>query len=493
MATAAGRVSTGVTDYTQGVAGLAAQCAASGAAPTFCAQLESVAGQGAQLRTGAAGVASGADELASGAQQLATGAAGLADGAAPLRSGAAELASGADRLTAGAGQFSDGAARLTAGGNALGDGLRQLATGAPQLVQGVAAAAQAAQQLSTGATALSTGAGQLSGGLDRLAQAAPQLSAGIGQAATAADRLATGAAGLRTGATQLASGAQQAASGAAQLDTGAQSAATGAAGLEQGTSALRSGVAQVDNGARDLAKGLTDGAKQIPTYDPSQRDRLATVVAEPVGTDGVRLHRVAAYGYGLAPYFIAIGLWVGGMGLFFMLRPLPTRAIASTAPSWRVALAGFAPAALFGLLQAGVLTALLLWGLDLEIASPGRLFGVAVLASLTFVAINHALVAALGAAGRFVGLILLVLQLSAAGATYPIEASPEFFQWWHPLLPMTYAVRAFRSLIAGGDLHLVPAAAVLLCWLVAALVVTIVTARRQRTWSIARLRPVRAA
>ena len=55
------------------------------------------------------------------------------------------------------------------------------------------------------------------------------------------------------------------------------------------------------------------------------------------------------------------------------------------------------------------------------------------------------------------------------------------------------ATRAFRSLIAGGTLHLAPAAAVLVCWLVGALCVTVLTAHRQRTWSVARLRPARAA
>lgn len=181
------------------------------------------------------------------------------------------------------------------------------------------------------------------------------------------------------------------------------------------------------------------------------------------------------------------------MGLFFMLRPLPQRAIASTAPSWRVALAGFAPGALFGVVQALVLTAVLHWWVGISIASPWLFLAFAILASLAFVAINHALVAALGAPGRFVGLLLIVLQLSAAGATYPIETTPEFFQVLHPLLPLTYAVRAFRSLIAGGTLHLAPAAAALACWLLAALVLTVFAAHRQRSWSLARLRPQRVA
>lgn len=496
LAGGAAGVSDGVDDYTRAVSALAGQCETATQGPAsdaFCAQLTRVAGQGGALREGAAQTATGARALATGSEQLADGAADLAQGAAPLRTGADALAQGASRLDSGASQFATGAGRLSSGGDELGDGLRALAQGAPQLVSGAGAAADAADQLATGADEMATGAGRLSTGLDALAQGAPQLSAGIAHAADAAGQLSTGAGRLSTGATQLSTGAQQAATGARQVDEGARSAVGGSARLEDGIGSLRAGISQVDNGTRDLAKGLAEGAKQIPTYDPEQRDRLATVVAEPVGADGVRLHRVAAYGQGLAPYFVALGLWVGGMALFFMLRPLPRRAIASTAPSWRVTLAGFAPAAMFGVLQAAVLTAVLLWGLDLQIASPWLFLGFAVLASLTFCAINHALVAALGPTGRFLGLILIVLQLSAAGATYPIETSPGLFQWLHPLLPLTYAVRAFRSLIAGGTLHLGPAAAVMVCWLIAALLITLLSARRQRRWSVARLRPLRAA
>lgn len=499
LASGAGQLSNGLTQYTQGVSGLASQCAASGAAPQFCAQVSAVAGQGSQLAGSAQEVASGADQLAGGVGQLASstgrlveGAAALASGAAPLRAGADQLATGAQQLGAGAAQFSAGATQLTSGGNALGDGLNQLADGTPQLVTGIAAAADGAAQLQAGATELATGAGQLDGGLTQLAAGAPKLAQGIAQASSAAQQLATGAGELGTGAQSLAAGAGQLADGVTQLDTGAKAAADGSARLASGAGELRTGAGKLDDGAHELAKGLASGAKQIPHYDSAQRDTLATVVAEPVGTDGVRLHRVANYGSGLAPYFVGLGLWVGGMALFFMLRPLSQRAIASTAPSWKVALAGYAPGALFGVLQALVLFAVLRWGLDIDIAQPGLFVAFAILASLTFVAINHALVASLGPAGRFIGLLLTVLQLAAAGATYPIETSPGLFQWLHPLLPLTYAVRAFRSLIAGGSLHLGSSAAVLAAWLIAALLITTLAARSQRTWSVARLRPARA-
>jgi hypothetical protein len=44
----------------------------------------------------------------------------------------------------------------------------------------------------------------------------------------------------------------------------------------------------------------------------------------------------------------------------------------------------------------------------------------------------------------------MVVQLSAAGGTYPIETAPRFMQALHAWLPVTHSVDGMRSLIAGG-------------------------------------------
>jgi putative membrane protein len=99
---------------------------------------------------------------------------------------------------------------------------------------------------------------------------------------------------------------------------------------------------------------------------------------------------------------------------------------------------------------------------------------------VTFVAMNQALVSLLGAPGRFIGLLLVVLQLSSAGGTYPIQTASTFFQTLHGWFPLTYAVESFRSLIAGGDIGITPGIAVMSVWLVGSLFVTTIAALRAR-------------
>jgi putative membrane protein len=102
---------------------------------------------------------------------------------------------------------------------------------------------------------------------------------------------------------------------------------------------------------------------------------------------------------------------------------------------------------------------------------------VALLSMLAAVAVVQALVALFGTRGWMVALLLVVLQTASAGAWLPVETAPGFFRALHPLLPMTYAVEAFRTAMAGGAASLVAAALVLVAWTVAGLTVTLVAVR----------------
>jgi putative membrane protein len=113
-----------------------------------------------------------------------------------------------------------------------------------------------------------------------------------------------------------------------------------------------------------------------------------------------------------------------------------------------------------------------------------------VFVSMTFVAILHALAARLGAVGKFLGLVLMVVQLVSAGGTFPWQTLPGPLQAIHHVVPMTYAIDGLRRLMYGADLGPVPASvAVLAAYLVGALAVSTVAARRSRMWTPSRIKP----
>ena len=54
-----------------------------------------------------------------------------------------------------------------------------------------------------------------------------------------------------------------------------------------------------------------------------------------------------------------------------------------------------------------------------------------------------------GVVGRFLGLVLMIIQLSGATGTYPVELSGEFVGKITNYLPFTHVVKAFRESISG--------------------------------------------
>lgn len=160
--TGLGVLSAGIGGYTTAVDGYSAQLAdvtsrilaaaqtPEGVSPalyqelaTVSGTLTAVAGQGAPLAQGAAGLPA----LEGGIAQLSGGAQQLSGGSAALRDGSAELASGADSLATGIDELAVGLVALQGGAADAATGATQLAGGATTLADGLASGAEQASAL----------------------------------------------------------------------------------------------------------------------------------------------------------------------------------------------------------------------------------------------------------------------------------------------------------------------------------------------------------
>jgi putative membrane protein len=123
-------------------------------------------------------------------------------------------------------------------------------------------------------------------------------------------------------------------------------------------------------------------------------------------------------------------------------------------------------------------------------AHPFLLLAFMLAVSMTFMMILHALAARLGSPGKFLGLVLMVLQLVSAGGTFPWQTLPAPLQAVHHVVPMSHAVDGLRRLLYGADLGpVVGSVGVLAAYLFAALAVSTVAARRSRMWTPKRIKP----
>ncbi|MZF87104.1 YhgE/Pip domain-containing protein [Streptomyces sp. SID5643] len=316
-----------------------------------------------------------------------------------------------------------------------------------------------------------------------LANRAPHLSEDLADAVKKINKLNDGAAEVAAGAKKLHKGIGTAKTGAVGLDKGVGK-------LKTGADDLNGGIYKLVGGSGKLAGGLHDGAEKIPDYDEQDRDRRTEVMADPVRLASQDLHKAPNYGTGFAPYFIPLSLWVGAMVAYMLIAPMNRRALAAGAPAWRIALAGWLPVATIGVLQTVALMSVLHWAVGLEMARAAGTVGFLFLVTACFAAIVQWLNARFGAAGRILVLALLMLQLTSAGGTYPVQTSPGFFNALHPFLPMSYVVEALRRLITGGGLEPVwHACVVLTAFTAGALALTAVAARRRQVWTLDRLHP----
>jgi putative membrane protein len=488
----------------------------------------------ATLHHGSRTLAGGLDDASHGARDLTSGLATADRGAADLRKGVSALDKGSATLAKGNKQAYDQVHALSPTVNKTADTYAPILTANGARVQGAAlrladdadrladkadgSESQELRDLAREARAVADGARQvadaapalgsrldhardefndLDHGLKRLSDGAATLHQGTGKALDAATSLAGGLGTLHDGARSLSAGLGSLDDGAGSLDAGLGTLASGAdrlgGGIDQlygGAGKLDTGLVKLTDGAGDLATGLSDGAARIPDYGAADRDSRTGMMSDPVRLDTEVDNAVPNYGTGFAPFFVPLALWVGAMVTYMVLRPMNPRLVAGSAPAWRTALAGWLPGLALGALQVAVLLAVLRLGLGLSAERWAGAAAFLVLTAAAFLAIVQAVNALVGPPGRVVVLALLMLQLTSAAGTYPIETSPGFFQAISPWLPMSWVVAGMRRLISGGDLTVVwQGCGVLSAFVVLGLTVTVLAVRKGRTWSVQRLKP----
>lgn len=464
-----------------------------------------------KLSEGTKKLVTGSEALANGTQQLATGAPKVAEGVRKIADKAPALISGATKAADGLAAASDGATKLAAGTHRY---RTAVDTGSARIRAKLAEAGLSQQQIDAaleqltpirdGVVQIDDGAQKLAGSLSKGATSAGALKDGAGQFSTGVKQLVTGAEAVATGSDKAAKGAKQLADGIRKLDTGAATLATGAHRAADGTStlarsthtasdgasALPDAVNKAATGAGDLKAGLAKGVESIPHSSPEQRKAAAEVIGSPVKVNRTNQASAGSYGEGMAPFFLSLSLWIGAYVLFLLIRPLSHRALAAGQPAWRVALSGWMTPALLGIIQAMAAYVVAVLALGFHVSRPLAVLPFLALITMTFVSILHALSARFGAVGKFLGLVLMVVQLVSAGGTFPWQTLPSGLQILHQILPMTYAIDGLRHLMYGGQGPvLLRDVLVLLLFLAIGMAGSIGAAVHARLWTPNRVKP----
>lgn len=288
------------------------------------------------------------------------------------------------------------------------------------------------QQLSAQQTQLQAGVSVLNNGVNQLTPNAITAFNGYNSVRFANNQLLAGSASLTNGLSEAKSGSQKLANGASLL--------------ESRSGALIDGTSQLASGADTLANKLADASNRIkvqPTGATTQQQ-----IANPVKSEMTEKGNVPNYGYALSPYVLSLSLFVGALVLNVIYPIRKTFSEQESAIRWWLSKASVAGVAAF--MQATILMLVMVFFLGLTPEHPAHFIGAIYLTSFAYMSIVSLLVIVLDNPGRFLAMVILVLQLGSSEGTFPIQTANGFFQAINPLVPMTYSIRALRQAISGG-------------------------------------------
>ncbi|RDW15814.1 hypothetical protein CWR48_18990 [Oceanobacillus arenosus] len=477
----------------------------------FSQGVDTLASGSNEIQTGVHSLVDGLGQLASGQTQLIDGSTQAESGSESLQTGIEQVHQGLTAVLEKMGEATAGTQQLKEGSDALATGLNQLQTGANDATQGAtdvkdgiaalkdqlasvlatlpeenqALLNQAIDQLASGIATLEAGnqsiaavAGELASGSEEISSNLSALNQGQLAIQSGVEELNGGAAELEAGAGKLVDGQRQLTSGLTTFSNKLNEAKAGGDQLLAGTGALTGSVGQLEDASKALADGssqLADGSLQLADGTSKLKDGTQefnnelhdaasesdglhptedtyNMVASPVKVGKEEINAVPNYGTGFTPYFLSIGLFVGALTLTVIYPLRDPVGIPRSGFSWF--LSKYSVFLIVGIIQSLLASGLILLLLDIEVSSVPLFILFTIITSLAFMALIQFLVTTMDNPGRYLAIIIMILQLTSSAGTFPVELIPEPLQTITNYLPMTYAIRGFKEVISTGNFSL---------------------------------------
>ena len=228
--------------------------------------------------------------------------------------------------------------------------------------------------------------------------------------------------------------------------------------LSDTKTAMESTKEALDDVQKKLNTAITDlGALQssdiyLSLKELTKKDtgEVAEFMHSPVQLDTKSFYRVENYGSAMAPFYTNLAIWVGGIVLIAIFKMEVDKD--EKIKSFTVTQGYFGRWILYittGLIQALIICLGDIYLLKIQCKNPAAFVFAGLFASFVYVNLIYALSITFKHIGKALSVILVILQIPGSAGTYPIEMTPAFFQFVHPLLPFTYGINAMREAIAG--------------------------------------------
>lgn len=448
-----------------------------------------------EFDNGVASAYTGSQSLESGLAQVTTGVDTLKNGGKTLDNAISQINAGVDELSA---QSNSGIASLANGVNDLNTGAANLNAKLPEYVEKVeylnsnvkpllqalsayststtdptlqylaVSASQILaqdpekgnldgfQQLTIGGQTLTTGANDLYAGTQKLVagtQDLGKLTSGVQSLKSALNQVKQGTTSLNQGIVTLSNGTVQLTAGSSTLTNGLATLNSSSKTIDNALTTLNTGTASAYDGSNKLVEGVQTFKTSIDEGLANTKEQLKSLNgiqdfgAKPVEFKAEAYGEVNSYGIAFTPLFLCIGLWVGALMAYVVLYYDQKHRFKIFDHDYKNKILQNIAYIGLGALQGLIVAILLKLGLGFDIQNNALYYTASILVGITFVSIIQFLIRNFGDIGKFLALVVLVLQLAASGGTFPIETIDKGFQGLTSYLPMTYSIKLFREIL----------------------------------------------
>ena len=216
---------------------------------------------------------------------------------------------------------------------------------------------------------------------------------------------------------------------------------------------------------RDMASDMRDLADSIDAAlaanDPEAlRDilgadahTLARALAAPVQVERIAVYPAENFGSSMAPLYTTLALFIGSLLILVAVKTHVSRQalkrLRDPKPS-QLFLGRFCCMAVISLMQTTLMGLGNMLFLKVQVSDPVLFLVCFWAAGLVFTFVIYALVASFANLGKAIAVLLLIVQVTGCGGSYPLQLLPDFVQQLSPWLPATHVVDAMRIAMFGG-------------------------------------------
>ena len=270
-------------------------------------------------------------------------------------------------------------------------------------------------------------------GVERLKADAENLSASLDRASGDLGNLGSGL----PDATNAAADALDTASG--KVDGAAEKLRTGATGVRE--------LADAVEGA--LNSGDVDTLRSLLQAEPGE---LAAALSAPVQVERTALYPCDGFGVAMTPLYTTLALFIGALLIMVAMKPEVSargkEGLDNPKPR-QLFFGRFGAVAVVSLMQTTLMGLGEMLFLRVQVAHPLLFMTCFWVSGLVFAFIVYTLTVSFGNLGKGIAVILLIVQVTGCGGSYPLQLLPDFVQQISPFLPATHVVNAMRSAMMG--------------------------------------------